>query len=153
PSTQCDGSSPSTQCDGSSPSTQCDGSSSSMLHMSGAGPAETNGDSRCSRYDATGDRMTRHIKGLRRSAKGRLFVPMLATLFVSLSLSRGARGAAFDVGDTGWEGCSEMLDIVRSELGAARVQPVGVLNWEELTSDDGVLALHPLQAMDADEST
>jgi hypothetical protein len=59
-----------------------------------------------------------------------------------------ARAAAFELNDAGWEGESELLEIARNELGAARVLPVAVLNWDEVRAEDGVLAIHPMQAMD-----
>lgn len=64
-----------------------------------------------------------------------------------------ARAEAFDVGDTSWEGCSELLALARSELGAARVVPVATLDWEGLRAEDGVLVLHPLHALSADDSS
>jgi hypothetical protein len=64
-----------------------------------------------------------------------------------------ADAAAFDVNDTTWEGCSELFEIARHELGAARVQAVAVLNWEDVSPEDGVLVLHPLRPMDPDETT
>ncbi len=67
--------------------------------------------------------------------------------------SSDARAGAFDGNDTGWEGASELLEIARSELGAPRVQAVAVLNWDEVQPEDGVLAIHPLQPMDAEETT
>jgi len=67
-------------------------------------------------------------------------------------VSTDAWADAFDVKDTTWEGCSELLDIARAELGAARVQAVGVLNWEAINPEDGVLVLHPEQLMDQDET-
>jgi hypothetical protein len=76
---------------------------------------------------------------------------MLATLLALGTWTDVAR-AAFDVKDAGWEGCSELLEIARAELGAARVQAVGVLDWDNIRSDDGVLAIHPEQAMDPDET-
>lgn len=80
-----------------------------------------------------------------------LLVAMVA-LIVLLSPER-ARAAAFDINDTSWEGCSELLDIARAELGNARVVPLAVIDWEQVKPEDGVLALHPLQAMDADETS
>jgi hypothetical protein len=70
-----------------------------------------------------------------------------------ISAPRPTRAAAFEVNDTGWEGSSELLEIARGELGAARVQAVAVLNWDEVQPEDGVLAIHPLQPMDAEETT
>src|SRR6185295_6915424 len=74
-------------------------------------------------------------------------------LAASIVIPRRARAAAFDINDTGWEGASELLEIARGELGAARVQAVAVLNWDDVQPEDGVLAIHPLQPMDAEETT
>jgi hypothetical protein len=81
-------------------------------------------------------------------------VASAATLAALIALTPGAAIAgAFDVNDTTWEGCSEFLEVARTELGPARVQTVAVLDWSEVTPEDGVIALHPLQAMDAEETT
>ena len=82
----------------------------------------------------------------------RLSLVTLAALLGALLLPRAARAAAFDVNDATWEGCSELLDIARRELGETRVLAVGVLDWDEVKPEDGVLALHPEQAMDPDET-
>jgi hypothetical protein len=74
---------------------------------------------------------------------------LLIALTVSVLLApRDARADSFDVGDTSWAGGSEMLEIARSELGEARVRAVAVLDWNEVEPEDGVLAIHPLRAMD-----
>jgi hypothetical protein len=81
---------------------------------------------------------------------------LLAALVIALAtLVAGARPAsagAFELNDSGWEGGSELLEIARAEIGAARVHPVAVLNWDELTPEDGVLAIHPLVALDEGDS-
>lgn len=64
-----------------------------------------------------------------------------------------ALAGAFDVNDGTWEGCSELLEIARAELGTARVSAVAVLDWNQVQPEDGVLVLHPVQALDPDEST
>jgi hypothetical protein len=84
-----------------------------------------------------------------RAHLGLLLLVCAATIFAATD----ARAGAFDVNDTGWEGASELLEIARSELGAPRVQTVAVLNWDEVQPEDGVLAIHPLQPMDAEETT
>ncbi len=76
----------------------------------------------------------------------------LAAFAIALGGAGDARAEAFDVADGGWEGCSELYEIARAELGPARVSAVGVLNWAEVGPEDGVLALHPEQPMDADET-
>lgn len=80
-------------------------------------------------------------------ARGPLLAALLA-IAAAITAAGDARAGAFDLNDTGWEGASEMLEIARSELGAARVLPVAVLNWNDVQPEDGVLAIHPLQAMD-----
>jgi hypothetical protein len=78
---------------------------------------------------------------------------VLVAIVIGIVSPRDAHADAFDVRDTSWEGNSELLEIARAELGSSRVVAVGVLNWDEVGPDDGVLAIHPLQAMDADETT
>jgi hypothetical protein len=86
--------------------------------------------------------------GVRKAA----IVAILASIAWILA-SAEARAGAFEFSDTGWEGASELLEIARAELGAARVHPVATLNWDEVQPEDGVLAIHPLQAMDPEETT
>ena len=64
-----------------------------------------------------------------------------------------SHAAAFDIADASWEGCSELYDIARKELGEERVKAVAVLDWSEVSASDGVLVLHPLQSMDSEETT
>ncbi len=66
--------------------------------------------------------------------------------------SESVQGAAFDVADTTWEGCSELYGLAVNELGEGRVKAVAVLDWSEVTANDGVLVLHPLQSMDPEET-
>jgi hypothetical protein len=86
------------------------------------------------------------------SIRARLGLALLVGTAAILAAA-DARAGAFDVNDTGWEGASQMLEIARSELGATRVLAVAVLNWDEVQPEDGVLAIHPLQPMDAEETT
>jgi hypothetical protein len=81
----------------------------------------------------------------------RVVLAALALLLASLATT-DARADHFEVADSGWQGGSELYDIARAELGASRVRAVGVLDWSELTPDDGVLALHPVRPLDADDS-
>lgn len=81
----------------------------------------------------------------------RALVVALAVL-AALMGAHDARAAAFEVSDTGWEGGAELLDIARGELGAARVRVVSVLDWSDVQPEDGVLVIHPLQAMDPDDT-
>lgn len=82
---------------------------------------------------------------------GRLALACAAALSLSL-IPHHARAAAFDVNDTSWEGCSELLDVARAALGSADVLAVGVLDWSLVNPEDGVLALYPLRVLDAESS-
>jgi hypothetical protein len=72
---------------------------------------------------------------------------LAATLLVSVT----AR-AAFELEDTGWEGCSELLALARAELGAQRVLPVSTLDWRAVTPADAILVIHPTRPIDPDEA-
>lgn len=82
-----------------------------------------------------------------------LHVALLCLIALSWGLPSNAHAGAFDINDPSWEGCSEFLEIARAELGSERIRAVGVLDWDEVTPEDGVLAIHPLQPMDAEETT
>ena len=89
-----------------------------------------------------------------RMGVGRIAAAATLAALLALALTPStALAGAFDVNDTTWEGCSEFLEVARTELGPARVQTVAVLDWGDVAPEDGVLALHPLQPMDAEETT
>lgn len=89
-----------------------------------------------------------------RTPRTRHLARTLATLATAsvLACPAVAHAEAFEVADTSWEGCSEVYEIARAELGPARVTAVGVLDWSEVGPEDGVLVLHPEQPLDPDES-
>jgi hypothetical protein len=64
---------------------------------------------------------------------------------------RAAFAGPFEVKDTGWEGCSMLLDLARAELGEARVVPLSELDWSDLRPDDSILLLHPERALGSDK--
>ena len=79
----------------------------------------------------------------------------LPVLAVALALSFApsvARAAAFELNDGSWEGCRELLELAREELGSDRVVVLATLDWEALEKQDGVLVLHPSNAMDVEEA-
>lgn len=88
-----------------------------------------------------------------RSAHTRLSLVALIAALLALSVPGRALASAFDINDTSWEGCAELLEVARAELGTARIVPLAVIDWDQVRPEDGVLALHPLQGMDAEETT
>lgn len=51
--------------------------------------------------------------------------------------------AAFEAGDRGWEGCSELHELAQEELGEARVRVIESLDYSRLSPADAVVFLHP----------
>lgn len=78
---------------------------------------------------------------------------VLSVFFAALTFTPAAHAEAFDVNDTSWEGCSELLKLARDELGVTQVIPVGSLDWERVEAKDGVLVLHPMQTLDVEEAS
>jgi hypothetical protein len=77
----------------------------------------------------------------------------LAALFVLLGAPRAAEAKAFEIRDETWEGCSELYDLARAELGQGRVLPRADLDWSELTAGDAILVMHPERAINYDKLT
>jgi hypothetical protein len=76
-----------------------------------------------------------------------IFLCVIAAL---LGHARGALAGPFEVRDTGWEGCSELFEIARNELGEGRVVVLSELDWRLVRSDDALLILHPTHAISSD---
>lgn len=57
---------------------------------------------------------------------------------------RLSSAAAFDYNDSGWEGTSELLKLVRAKLGVGRVQLTAGIDYAKLTPRDALLVLHPI---------
>ena len=57
--------------------------------------------------------------------------------------TRLSSAAAFDYNDSGWEGTSELLKLVRAKLSVARVQLTASIDYAKLTPRDALLVLHP----------
>jgi len=76
-----------------------------------------------------------------------IFLCVIAAL---LGLARGVYAGPFEVRDTGWEGCSELFDIARAELGEGHVMVLSELDWRLVRSEDALLILHPTRAVSSD---
>ncbi|HMI86712.1 MAG TPA: DUF4350 domain-containing protein [Polyangiaceae bacterium] len=76
-----------------------------------------------------------------------IFLCVITTL---VGLARGALAGPFEVRDTGWEGCSELFEIARTELGEGRVVVLSELDWRLVRPEDGLLILHPTRALSSD---
>jgi hypothetical protein len=85
-------------------------------------------------------------------ARGRLAAALLVMLLTASVAVRPARAVAFELNDAGWEGCAELLDLARTELGRDRVVVVATIDWEQLGPSDGIMLLHPLHSLDPEEA-
>ncbi len=79
---------------------------------------------------------------------------LFALLVVVLGVltPRRAEAAAFDLNDASWEGCTELLGLARELLDDDRVVISATLDWEQVEAEDGILVLHPVKPMDAEEA-
>ena len=78
------------------------------------------------------------VAGLARFVRGLVW----AFLAVALAASP-ARAVPFDWGGRDWEGCAELVDLARSELGPQRVVVTSRLDLHALEPTDGVVIIHP----------
>ncbi len=75
---------------------------------------------------------------------------LAATGFAFAFSSRAASAAPFDWAGRDWEGCAELVDLARSELGPARVVVSSRLDLHALQPSDGVVILHPQRTLDVE---
>lgn len=52
-------------------------------------------------------------------------------------------GAAFEPSDTSWEGCSQLLELAREEVGSRRVRVISSLDYSVLEPRDAIVFMHP----------
>jgi hypothetical protein len=67
---------------------------------------------------------------------------LAAVTLSGLFIAEPAR-AAFELNEEGWEGCSRLLEVARSELGRSSIEILGTLDFSRLTPSDALLVLHP----------
>lgn len=67
---------------------------------------------------------------------------MLAASIAVLTWSRPV-AAAFEAADTGWEGCSQLIELARTELGSRRVRVIESLDYSVLDPADAIVFMHP----------
>ncbi|MEM1032305.1 MAG: DUF4350 domain-containing protein [Myxococcota bacterium] len=82
----------------------------------------------------------------------RLGLVTLVVVTALLGSARVAHAGAFDLNDASWEGCTELLSLAREVLSPDRVVLSATLDWERLDARDGVLVLHPVRPLDAEEA-
>jgi hypothetical protein len=67
---------------------------------------------------------------------------LAAAIVALLALSRPA-AAAFEADDSGWEGCSQLIELARDELGSRRVRVIASLDYSMLEPADAIVFMHP----------
>ncbi len=79
-------------------------------------------------------------------------VALAITCAAVLSFSpTNARGNAFDLDDTTWQGCSLFIELASSILGSERVVVKQHLDWENLRPEDGLMLIHPAEPINPDD--
>lgn len=77
---------------------------------------------------------------------------MLAGVVAALvALTSDARATPLDPKGQDWEGYAQLVQMARDELGANRVLTPGTLDYHELDRTDGIVIVHPENALDVDE--
>jgi len=76
---------------------------------------------------------------------------LCSVLVAPLLCSRRADAAPFDPADTGWEGCSSFLQILRNTIGPSNVVATSTLAWSDLKPEDALIVLHPVQPINPEE--
>jgi hypothetical protein len=74
----------------------------------------------------------------------------LCVIAAFLGLAQRAHAGPFEVRDTGWEGCSELFELARQELGEGRVAVLSELDWKAVKPEDALLILHPARTISGD---
>lgn len=74
----------------------------------------------------------------------------LCVIAAFLGFTRGAIAGPFEVRDTGWEGCSDLFELARAELGEGRVIPLSELDWKLVRPEDALLVLHPTRTLSSE---
>ncbi len=67
---------------------------------------------------------------------------LVAGVLAILGLA-GVAEAAFELEDTGWEGCSQFWELAKQELGRDRVRLISSLDYSILAPGDALVFLHP----------
>jgi hypothetical protein len=76
-----------------------------------------------------------------------IFLCVIATF---LGLARTASAGPFEVRDTGWEGCSDLFELARAEIGDGRVIPLSEIDWRLVQPEDALLLLHPTRTLSSE---
>jgi hypothetical protein len=76
-----------------------------------------------------------------------IFLCVIAAL---LGVALDVKAGPFEVRDTGWEGCSELFEIARAEVGEGRAIVLSELDWRLVRPDDALLILHPTRTVSSD---
>jgi hypothetical protein len=74
----------------------------------------------------------------------------LSVIAAFLGLARAAHAGPFEVRDTGWEGCSDLFELARAELGDGRVIALSELDWKLVQAEDALLLLHPMRTLSSE---
>jgi hypothetical protein len=75
----------------------------------------------------------------------------LVAIAVCATFATGAKATPLDPKGQDWEGYAQLVQIARDELGATHVLAPGTLDYRKLDRTDGVVIVHPENALDVDE--
>lgn len=82
--------------------------------------------------------------------KGSHLFRWLRAVLALVLVTATAYATPFDLASKDWEGCADLVELARTELGRGRVVTTTKLNMRELKREDGVILLYPEKSLDAD---
>lgn len=79
-------------------------------------------------------------------------ITLLALLILTgVLVSADAHAKPFDPAGTDWEGCGDLVQLARDELGAGRVVVATKLDMRDLKREDAIVIVHPERTLDAEQ--
>lgn len=82
---------------------------------------------------------------------GRAATLLVGVIAASIVLAGAAWATPLDPKGQDWEGYSQLVQTARDELGPSRVLTPATLDYHKLDRTDGVVIVHPEEALDVDE--
>lgn len=82
---------------------------------------------------------------------GRAATLLVGVIALLVALTSDALATPLDPKGQDWEGCAQLVQMARDELGATHVLTPATLDYHKLDRTDGIVIVHPENTLDVDE--